>query len=88
MSYLMLILTQFTFIVGIDALMGIKDLFLKHPDELRLHMYAVIEKLRERIGDDDKLVREALYQLFKSVIFPSCKEVGCEFPCIILMFAA
>ncbi|KAB1205900.1 Testis-expressed sequence 10 protein [Morella rubra] len=57
-----------------DALIGIKDLFLKHPTELRLHKYAVIEKLRERIGDDDKVVREALYQLFKSVIFPSCKE--------------
>ncbi|KAB1219903.1 Testis-expressed sequence 10 protein [Morella rubra] len=57
-----------------DALMGIKDLFLKHPTELRLHKYAVIEKLRERIGDDDKVVRETLYQLFKSVIFPRCKE--------------
>lgn len=57
-----------------DALMGIRDLFLKHPAELRLHKHAVIEKLRERIGDDDKVVREALYQLFKSVIFPSCKE--------------
>ncbi|XP_059463584.1 uncharacterized protein LOC132192307 isoform X2 [Corylus avellana] len=57
-----------------DALMGIKDLFRKHPAELRLHKYAVIEKLRERIGDDDKVVRETLYQLFKSVIFPTCKE--------------
>ncbi|XP_050380757.1 uncharacterized protein LOC126797993 isoform X2 [Argentina anserina] len=57
-----------------DALLGIKDLFLKHPEELRLHKYAVIEKLRERIGDDDKLVRETLYQLFKSVIFPGFKE--------------
>ncbi|XP_030525125.1 uncharacterized protein LOC115737229 isoform X2 [Rhodamnia argentea] len=69
-----------------DALMGIKDLFLKHPDELRLHMYAVIEKLRERIGDDDKLVREALYELFKSVIFPSCKE-GNQRPFVSLMMA-
>lgn len=69
-----------------DALMGIKDLFLKHPDELRLHMYAVVEKLRERIGDDDKLVREALYQLFKSVIFPSCKE-GNQGPFVSLMMA-
>ncbi|KAE8125193.1 hypothetical protein FH972_020026 [Carpinus fangiana] len=57
-----------------DALMGIKDLFRKHPAELRLHKYAVVEKLRERIGDDDKVVRETLYQLFKSVIFPTCKE--------------
>lgn len=56
-------------------MLGIKDLFLKHPDELRSHKYAVIEKLRERIGDDDRLVRETLYQLFKSVIFPGFKEV-------------
>ncbi|XP_024016945.1 uncharacterized protein LOC21387601 isoform X2 [Morus notabilis] len=57
-----------------DALVGIRDLLLKHPAELTLHKYAVIEKLRERIGDDDKVVRETLYQLFKSVIFPDCKE--------------
>ncbi|XWS59392.1 hypothetical protein CRYUN_Cryun08bG0117800 [Craigia yunnanensis] len=57
-----------------DALMGIKDLILNHPAELRLHRYAVIEKLRERISDDDKVVREALYQLFKSKIFPGCAE--------------
>lgn len=58
-----------------DALMGIKDLILNHPAELRLHRYAVIEKLRERISDDDKVVREALYQLFKSEIFPGCAKV-------------
>ncbi|XP_024029744.1 uncharacterized protein LOC21385805 isoform X1 [Morus notabilis] len=57
-----------------DALVGIRGLLLKHPAELTLHKYAVIEKLRERIGDDDKVVRETLYQLFKSVIFPDCKE--------------
>ncbi|KAG8375029.1 hypothetical protein BUALT_Bualt10G0057100 [Buddleja alternifolia] len=55
-----------------DALLGVKDIFLKHPNELKLHKLAVIEKLRERIGDDDKFVRETLYQLFKSVIFPGC----------------
>lgn len=57
-----------------DALVGIRDLLLKHPAELTLHKYAVIEKLRERIGDDDKVVRETLYHLFKLVIFPGCKE--------------
>ncbi|GAB4849228.1 hypothetical protein Ancab_004039 [Ancistrocladus abbreviatus] len=57
-----------------DALLGIRDLFLKYPEELRLHRLAVIEKLRERISDDDKLVRETLYQLFKSIILPGCKE--------------
>ncbi|KAI7990401.1 Replication protein A 70 kDa DNA-binding subunit B [Camellia lanceoleosa] len=59
-----------------DALIGIRDIFLKYPTELRLHKLAVIEKLRERISDDDKLVRETLYQLLKSVIFPTCKEVS------------
>ena len=55
--------------------MGIRDLLLTNPAELTLHKYAIIEKLRERVGDDDKVVRETLYQLFKSVIFPGCKEV-------------
>lgn len=55
--------------------MGIKDLFSKHPEELTLHKYRVVEKLRERISDDDKVVRKSLYDLFKLVILPSCKEV-------------
>lgn len=54
---------------------GIKDIFLKYPNELKLHKLATVEKLRERINDDDKLVRETLYQLFKSVVLPSCTEV-------------
>jgi len=33
--------------------MGMKDLFLNHPEELKLHRYAVIEKLRERMSDDE-----------------------------------
>lgn len=57
-----------------DALLGIRELLLKHPTELKLHKLAIIEKLRERISDDDKVVRETLYQLFKSVILPGCKE--------------
>ncbi|XP_010927983.1 uncharacterized protein [Elaeis guineensis] len=56
------------------ALTGIKDLVLKHPSELRLHKLSIIEKLRERICDNDKGVRETLYQLLKTVIFPSLKE--------------
>jgi len=40
-----------------------------------LHKYATVEKLRERIGDDDKVVRKSLYDLFKVVILPCCKEV-------------
>jgi len=57
-------------------LLGIRELLLKHPTELKLHKLAIIEKLRERISDDDKVVRETLYQLFKSVILPGCKEVS------------
>ncbi|OVA09115.1 Pre-rRNA-processing protein IPI1/Testis-expressed sequence 10 protein [Macleaya cordata] len=57
-----------------DALYGIGDLTLKYPDELRVHRLAIIEKLRERISDDDKVVRETLYELLKSVIFRGSKE--------------
>ncbi|XP_024993388.1 uncharacterized protein LOC112527160 isoform X1 [Cynara cardunculus var. scolymus] len=57
-----------------DALIGIRDIFLKHPTELKMHRLSVIEKLRERMSDEDKLVRETLYQLLKAVIFPGCKE--------------
>ncbi|KAA8518460.1 hypothetical protein F0562_015934 [Nyssa sinensis] len=69
-----------------DALIGIRDIFLKYPAELKLHKLAVIEKLRERISDDDKLVRETLYQLLKSVIFPGCTEDN-QGPFISLMMA-
>lgn len=59
-----------------DALIGIRDIFLKHPAQLKMHRLSVIEKLRERMSDEDKIVRETLYQLLKAVIFPACKEVG------------
>lgn len=57
-----------------DALIGIRDIFLKHPAQLKMHRLSVIEKLRERMSDEDKIVRETLYQLLKAVIFPACKE--------------
>ncbi|XP_021822389.1 uncharacterized protein LOC110763822 isoform X1 [Prunus avium] len=57
-----------------EALLGIKDLFKKYPEELRLHKYAVIEKLRERIGDDDGVAQKTLHELFKSAINAGCKE--------------
>ncbi|XP_019055083.1 PREDICTED: testis-expressed sequence 10 protein homolog isoform X2 [Nelumbo nucifera] len=57
-----------------DALTGIRDLVLKYPAELTLHKLAIIEKLRERISDEDKVVRETLYQLLKLVIFPALKK--------------
>ncbi|KAL8200810.1 hypothetical protein R6Q57_012149 [Mikania cordata] len=57
-----------------DALIGIRDIFLNHPAELKMHRLTVIEKLRERMSDEDKIVREVLFQLLKTVIFPACKE--------------
>lgn len=51
-----------------------------------MHKLSVIEKLRERINDDDKLVRETLYQLLKAVVFPGCKEEN-QGPFISLMMA-
>ncbi|XP_008241050.1 PREDICTED: uncharacterized protein LOC103339529 isoform X2 [Prunus mume] len=57
-----------------EALLGIKDLFEKYPEELRLHKYAVIEKLRERIGDDDRVAQKTLHELFKSAIDAGCQE--------------
>lgn len=68
-----------------DALMGIKDLFIRYPAELQLHKYAAIEKLRERIGDDDKVVRKSVYDLFKKSILPSCKEGNQELIISLLM---
>ncbi|XP_057506266.1 uncharacterized protein LOC130789508 isoform X3 [Actinidia eriantha] len=69
-----------------DALIGIRDILLKYPTELRSHKLAIIEKLRERISDDDKVVRETLYQLLKFVVFPGCKE-DTQGPFISLMMA-
>ncbi|XP_066347766.1 uncharacterized protein [Miscanthus floridulus] len=57
------------------ALNGIKDIVVKHPTELKLHKVAIIEKLQERICDTDKVVRESLYTILQSLIFPSLKEV-------------
>lgn len=69
-----------------DALTGIKELLLKNPAELRLYKLAIIEKLRERISDEDKVVRETIFQLFKSVIIPGCKEDN-QGPSVSLMMA-
>lgn len=71
------------------ALTGIKDLVVKHPSELKLHKLVVIEKLRERICDADKVVRETLYQLLENDIFPCIKEVfqECSFIFLSITFA-
>ncbi|CAA7396006.1 unnamed protein product [Spirodela intermedia] len=68
------------------ALTGTRDLLIKHPSELKLHKVAVIEKLRERICDSDKAVREVLYNVLKTVIFPHIKE-EITAPVISLMMA-
>ncbi|PON97424.1 Pre-rRNA-processing protein IPI1/Testis-expressed sequence 10 protein [Trema orientale] len=62
-----------------DALIGIRDLLHTYPVELTLHKAAVIGNLGQRIGDDDEVVRQTLYRLLKSVIFPVCKEEHQEF---------
>ncbi|XP_061963933.1 uncharacterized protein LOC133688459 [Populus nigra] len=53
-----------------------KDLTLKELLQHTSHQNAIVrkEKLRERISDDDKTVRENLYQLLKSVILAGYKE--------------
>uniref|UniRef100_A0A0D9W5Z4 Uncharacterized protein n=2 Tax=Leersia perrieri TaxID=77586 RepID=A0A0D9W5Z4_9ORYZ len=56
------------------ALNGIKDLVVKHPSELKLHKVAIVEKLQERICDNDKVVRESLFSILQSFVFPSLKE--------------
>lgn len=56
------------------ALAGMQDLISKHPSELKLHKLVIIEKLKERICDNDKMIRETFYQILKTVIFPSLKE--------------
>ncbi|XP_057836505.2 uncharacterized protein LOC131046734 isoform X2 [Cryptomeria japonica] len=58
-----------------DALYGIKDLFIRHPKELKLHKLAIIEKLSPRISDADKGVRDSLFLLFKLAVFPGLEEV-------------
>ncbi|ERM95285.1 hypothetical protein AMTR_s00008p00095900 [Amborella trichopoda] len=57
-----------------DALIGMGDLALQHPKEIALHKFSVIEYLSARISDPDNVVRERLYQLLESRIFPLIKE--------------
>ncbi|XP_020086368.1 testis-expressed sequence 10 protein-like isoform X2 [Ananas comosus] len=55
------------------ALHGLKELFIKYPSELMLHK-PIIERLCLRMCDSDRVVRDILYHLLKTVIFPSLKE--------------
>lgn len=72
------ILNVFVF-VCVDALHGIKDLLEHNPAELQSLKFAIIDKLKERLSDDDKSVRDIFYLLFDSKIFPSCVEVFVAF---------
>lgn len=45
----------------VDVLLGIRELLFKYLIELKLYKFVIIEKLRERINDDDKVVRDILY---------------------------
>ncbi|KAL2644793.1 hypothetical protein R1flu_012380 [Riccia fluitans] len=53
-----------------DALIGLKDLFGRHPKELIMHAVVVIEKLSPRITDADKGVRQALVLLLRTSVLP------------------
>ncbi|KAK6139648.1 hypothetical protein DH2020_026612 [Rehmannia glutinosa] len=62
-----------------DALLGIKDVLVHHPVELKLHKLAVIEKLRERIGDDDKLDNQGpLVSLMMAYIFNAMTHLAID----------
>ncbi|CAH8351249.1 unnamed protein product [Eruca vesicaria subsp. sativa] len=54
------------------ALLGIQEIFKSHPEELQ--GFINVDALRDRICDGDEQVRKAFYKLFKTQIFPSCKE--------------
>ncbi|KAK1278529.1 hypothetical protein QJS04_geneDACA022239 [Acorus gramineus] len=56
------------------ALIGIRDLALKFRSEIKIHKLAIIQKVRERICDNDAVIREELHNLLKKVIFPILKE--------------
>lgn len=58
-----------------EALLGIKDLLARHPDQLTLHTVTLIEKLCPRITDNDKSVRQVLLVLLRTSIFAGLPQV-------------
>ncbi|KAH7284345.1 hypothetical protein KP509_34G050100 [Ceratopteris richardii] len=58
-----------------DALMGIKDLLSRHPEELRSSAVSLVGKLCPRINDNSKAVRQALLELFQETIFAGLPQV-------------
>jgi pre-rRNA-processing protein IPI1 len=51
-------------------MIGLADLFTSHPDELRKHTGAIIEKLAERISDAEAPVRSATRALLRDKVLP------------------
>ncbi|XP_024545839.1 testis-expressed protein 10 homolog isoform X1 [Selaginella moellendorffii] len=58
-----------------DALMGIKDLFSRHPKELECNAITTIQKLTSRFTDGDKAVRHALLLVLRETFSSVSKSV-------------
>ncbi|EFJ28280.1 hypothetical protein SELMODRAFT_411667 [Selaginella moellendorffii] len=58
-----------------DALMGIKDLFSRHPKELECNAITTIQKLTSRFTDGDKAVRHALLLVLRETFSSVTKSV-------------
>jgi pre-rRNA-processing protein IPI1 len=52
------------------ALVGLGDLFTRHPGELAAHVGAVYSRVVERMADSDEDVRKAAQQLLRSQMVP------------------
>eukprot|EP00897_Mesotaenium_endlicherianum_P008693 jgi/Mesen1/7852/ME000042S07294 len=59
-----------------ESLMGMKELFKRHPTELTQHVGEIFDKLAPRCVDADKAVREAFCSLLKSTIFPGLSQAA------------
>lgn len=58
-----------------EAVLGIKDLLSRHPEELSSHAVTLVEKLCPRMIDTDKSVQNALLLLLRTSIFASLPQV-------------
>ena len=52
------------------ALLGMSDLFQRHPEEMRQHAHQFFPKVAERVGDPDQAVRQALRALLRERVMP------------------
>lgn len=53
-----------------DALIGLGDLFTRHPDEARRHTGAIFEALADRVTDGESPVRKELKTLLQDKLLP------------------